>query len=752
MLNQILIGLFTAGLWLGLWSTGIAQEPLAEQPALSSQELAALIQDLEDPAARARLIQQLKALAQAEAAEPPSEVQHATLELLQGVSQRLGGFRETVLQLIDSIAELPWVVTWLQAQASDPLAREFWIEVLITLALVLGLGKLVFYGMQWLLARPYQALTQRPPGNWLARVLLLLLILLLNLLPIAALVITAYLFLGLISPQEQTRLVALAWINASAIAHLGVAVGRLVLAPTAPGLRLPPLSDATAGYIDRWLRRLIYTTVYGYMALQALLLLGLPLPAYQAMRRLLGLVVAMLVILLIMQNRTVVAAYIRGREPGEFPRERPYGLRDRLAQVWYLLAVLCVVVLYGVWTLEVIGGFWFLLRAIMLTLLIMALGHMLLRLLEAFFKGGFQFSWNLGPQLSGLQTRANRYVPIIHTVLKGLVYGLGALAILQAWGVDTFEWLSSEAGRVLGFTAITVIGIVVVSFAIWEVASSLIENYLAEQDRFGRVQVRSARTRTLLTVIRNALFVVLAVLTTLLILAELGINITPLLAGAGVLGLAVGFGSQKLVQDVITGIFILFEDLISVGDVVDVGDKSGLVEAVSIRNVRLRDLAGTVHTIPYSAISTISNLTRDFSFYVFDVGVGYQENVDTVMEVLKQIGTELQKDAKFSPLILAPLEVLGVDAFADSAVIIKARIKTLPIRQWDVGREFNRRMKQRFDELGIEIPFPHRTLYFGIDKQGQTSPLPVQLNPSATNPPSVKRPADQNAPAFPAGE
>jgi small conductance mechanosensitive channel len=201
-------------------------------------------------------------------------------------------------------------------------------------------------------------------------------------------------------------------------------------------------------------------------------------------------------------------------------------------------------------------------------------------------------------------------------------------------------------------------------------------------------------------------------------------------AAAGVLGLAVGFGSQKLIQDLITGFFILLEDIFSVGDVVKVGDTAGLVEAVSIRNVRLRDLSGTVHTVPFSTIDRISNLTKEFSFHVFDLGVAYREDVDQVTGILHEIGAEMRADPYFGDLILDDLEVFGLDAFADSAVVVKGRIKTLPIKQWEVGRELNRRIKARFDALDIEIPFPHRTLYFGIGKGGRAPPAHVLEQPT----------------------
>ena len=280
-------------------------------------------------------------------------------------------------------------------------------------------------------------------------------------------------------------------------------------------------------------------------------------------------------------------------------------------------------------------------------------------------------------------------------------------------------------GKTLSAELAKIGGIVFVSLLLWEGFNLFIENRL---DFKAEEKQPSARVRTLLTVGRNALFVALTVSSTLMVLSDLGINIAPLLAGAGVVGLAVGFGSQKLVQDIITGAFILFEDLISVGDVVTVGGESGRVEAITIRTVRLRGLlSGHVHTIPFSTIGTITNMTREFSYYVFDVGIAYREDVDAVIEVLKDLGREMQDDPYFGILLLGPLEILGVDAFASSAVIVKARFKTVPIKQWEVGREFNRRMKKRFDALDIEIPFPHVTVYFGVDKAGNAPPARLDL-------------------------
>lgn len=202
-----------------------------------------------------------------------------------------------------------------------------------------------------------------------------------------------------------------------------------------------------------------------------------------------------------------------------------------------------------------------------------------------------------------------------------------------------------------------------------------------------------------------------------MLLENFGINMAPLLAGAGIAGLAFGFGGQYLIRDVINGIFILLEGQYRIDDVVKIGEHGGLVESVNLRHTRLRDLEGRVIYIPNGEIKSVINFTKEYSQALLDVGVAYKENVDHVMEVIAQVAKEMREDPYFGKLILDKLEMLGVDAFADSQVTIKCRIKTLPIKQWEVAREFRRRLKNRFDELGIEIPFPHQTVYFGSAKE-----------------------------------
>lgn len=229
------------------------------------------------------------------------------------------------------------------------------------------------------------------------------------------------------------------------------------------------------------------------------------------------------------------------------------------------------------------------------------------------------------------------------------------------------------------------------------------------------------RIDTLLRLVRQGTRLALLFVVLLVVLSELGVQIAPILAGAGVVGLAVGFGAQALVRDIISGFFFIMENQVRVGDVAIVNGTGGLVQEMNFRTLVLRDLSGTVHIFPNGTINTLSNMTNEWSAYVFEIGVAYKENTDRVVEVLQEVGAALQQDSAFAPFIIEPLEIFGVDRFGDSAVVIKGRIKTKPIRQWATGREFLRRVKLAFDEKGIEIPFPHRTHYFG-----EASP-PIEL-------------------------
>jgi small-conductance mechanosensitive channel len=285
------------------------------------------------------------------------------------------------------------------------------------------------------------------------------------------------------------------------------------------------------------------------------------------------------------------------------------------------------------------------------------------------------------------------------------------------------NWFVSTGLRIVLIAIITLILIKAV-----KVLSGRLADLFARQ----KVDVEATkRANTLASVIRHLATVAILAVAFITVLGELGVEIGPVLAAAGIVGLAVGFGAQNLVKDVINGFFILLEDQIRVGDVVQIAGKGGVVERVNLKMTVLRDLAGNAHYIPNGSIDLVTNMTKDYSRYVFDIGVAYREDVDQVMEVIREVDEELRNDPDFGPDILEPMDIMGLDQFADSALVIKARTKTKPLKQWRVAREFNRRLKRKFDERDIEIPFPHVTLYMGEDKRGDAAPMRVTMKQSA---------------------
>ena len=235
------------------------------------------------------------------------------------------------------------------------------------------------------------------------------------------------------------------------------------------------------------------------------------------------------------------------------------------------------------------------------------------------------------------------------------------------------------------------------------------------------------RAETLGRVVRYLIALVVSAVAVMLVLGEVGISLAPILGAAGVVGLAIGFGAQSLVKDYFTGFFLLFEDQIRTGDVIKVADLAGLVEDITLRHVRLRDYDGNVHFVPNSLITTVTNMSRSFAQAVVDIGVAYRENVDDVLALMKQVGAELKADPAFSAKILGDLDIAGVESFDDSAVVLRCRFKVAPLEQWTIKREFRRRLKAAFDANGIEIPFPHLTVYAGVGKDGEAPALPLNI-------------------------
>jgi small conductance mechanosensitive channel len=486
------------------------------------------------------------------------------------------------------------------------------------------------------------------------------------------------------------------------------AASRALLATRNARARLVPLSDAQARTTRRWVSILSGVAIYGYVYLSAALRLGLPWTVHGFLLHLLFLVVTILLVVTIFRVRAHVAALIRafGVNREDWARRLvPWEVLTRA--VPHILAA-WVVLQYLVWVLRIPRGTLLLTRGAIGTLLALGLLHALnISLNRLLVPAPRRTGEDTPEEAEQAPVSAGRTLAVAALRILGAI--AAAFVVLQAWGFNITVWLGTETGldvlgRVLG-----VLGVAAMAGLAWYTVDQVAKRYITAQDPEGNL-IHDNRTRTLANIVRNlaltvALFVVIGHL-----LTELGVNTAAILAGAGVVGFAIGFGSQKLVQDLTTGLFILLGDTVRVGDVVQLGDRGGVVEAVSMRTITLRDYNGVVHTIPYSSISIVANMTKDYAFAVFKLTVGYHEDVDQVMDVLREIDSQLRREWPYRRIMLEPLQVDGVDAFTERGVVILARSRTRAGEQWKVSREFNRRLKKRFDELGIEFPVPQQSV------------------------------------------
>jgi small conductance mechanosensitive channel len=706
----------------------VATGDRAEAAKLDSKQLQGLVETLKDDQARAKFVQELEALLRARREIEGGDAKtDADGTWLSSLSDRLKDAVGTVFAVGAAFADLPQLLDATVAGIKDAETRGRWLAIVGKIALILAAGYMAQLAVDFVLARPKRSIGARGGGTVWRRAGLAALCAVLDLLPLAAYGGAALVVASLTDPDRATRLAALALINARLATGVVMVAARLFLAPFAENLRMLPLTGETAHYLYIWVGRIAYVSIYGYLILEALRLLGLPVALYGFLIDALGFIVAVLLIILILQNRDTVADRIRAPQEAGGPLAV---IRRPLAAAWHLLAIFYVAALYLVLAIRGNGGTAYIVQGTVLTAVIVALAWLLENAGRSAIGRALAIRPELQNRFPGLLIRLNRYTAAIDYGLRIFVYFVAAVAVLEAWGADAIAWIVSPTGERV-FTAIAnIVLISVLAIVVWEVSSGLIERRLTAGIG-GRMP--TTRARTLLPLAQTALKIVLVVLVTMVVLSEVGVNITPLLAGAGVVGLAVGFGSQKLVQDVITGWFILMEDTLAVGDVAEVAGHAGLVERISIRTIRLRDLSGVVHTVPFSAVDSVKNFTKDFAYYLFEVGVAYREDTDAVVEILREVDAGMREDGEYGPDILEPLEVMGVDRFEDSAVIVRVRTKTRPMRQWAIGREFNRRMKKAFDARGIEIPFPHRTIYFGVAKDDTAPPARIRLEQDLSN-------------------
>ncbi|MGC3873848.1 mechanosensitive channel protein [Halomonas sp. GXIMD04776] len=514
------------------------------------------------------------------------------------------------------------------------------------------------------------------------------------------------------------------FLNAFLIIELIKAAIRVLFASRHEGLRLLPIDAQEADHWNRWLAVLIGSVGYGMLVAVPLVNANLSLPLGHA----LGLAIMLLAFIyataFVLKNRLKVRAALEKKAANASMGVSSLALR-LIARLWHLLAIayfLVVLVLSIVHPEDALPS---VMLATLQTLIIVGVGLLLSGMLTQVIGKRITLSADWRRKLPKLEARLNAYIPTFLKVIRTLILIAVVMLVFNAWGLfDLAAWYATDAGYNTISKLIDIILILAVAAALWIILASLIEHRLNADTGRGEP---TARAKTLLSLFRNALAITLITMTGMIVLAEIGINIGPLIAGAGVLGLAIGFGAQKLVQDIITGVFIQIENAMNTGDVVTVGGITGTAERLSIRSVGIRDLSGTYHIVPFSSVDTVSNYMREFGNHVGEYGIAYRESIDDAIVQLEQAFEELKASEEHGYKLLEPLSVAGVIALADSSVNIRVIIKTTPGDQWAVGRAYNRLVKKYFDAAGIEIPFPHTTLYFGQDKDGLAPPANLRI-------------------------
>ncbi|UJW83915.1 mechanosensitive ion channel domain-containing protein [Devosia sp. SL43] len=489
-------------------------------------------------------------------------------------------------------------------------------------------------------------------------------------------------------------------LNAFLFVEMTKMVVRSVLAPHAEPLRLLPINDSNAAYWSFWLGRVISLLGYAFMFVSPLVAANLSLATGGGIQ-LLAMVTAVIIgIIVVMQNkqpvRNQLAAWAHRRGDDNYGR-----FIMAAGQYWHMVAIAYLLALLVVWVTNPDHALPFMIGATIQTAIAILVGVLVVGFISRFVGIGLKLPDDIRQRLPLLEARLTTFVPTMMNIVRWVVVAAVLVAIAQAWAIfDFVGWISSEQGQGVAGSAISALLIVVACIVAYVVVASWVEYRLNTT-----INMPTAREKTLLNLFKNAFTVALAVFGLMLALGQIGVNIAPLLAGAGVIGLAIGFGAQKLVQDIITGIFIQFENVMNEGDVVEAAGKAGVVEKLTIRSVTIRDMSGTVHLIPFSSVDQVSNMVRGFSFYVAEFEVSRDSNIEEVKQAMRDAFAQVM-ETEHKDVILDDLDLQGLIAITPASMSLRARIKTLAGKQWGPGRLYSELVMRIFDDRGISTPTP----------------------------------------------
>ncbi|WP_156954560.1 mechanosensitive ion channel domain-containing protein [Paraburkholderia acidipaludis] len=555
-------------------------------------------------------------------------------------------------------------------------------------------------------------LRHRSAHHWkrLQRLPAALLLASLELLPVLAFGLCAAGVLSLFGPDDAAAASAVGeLVDTYVICRIVIAVGALLFAPDAEALRLVPFSDTAAAFAQRWTVRIVVIGGLGGI-LNAAVPLGMTEDAHLALVKIVALIGHLALAVMILQCYRPVADAIRRWAPKN--GSLAY-LTHWFADIWAGVGIFVVMALWLVWALDLRGGYRELVHAGGISLVVLLIGRVVAIVVLGALGRVFDPQGNRDEMSVG-RRRAYRYYPALRRLAMAVI-GLVMLDVLMhIWGLHPGRLIvNAPIGRLLGSAIVTIFVAIVVAVVIWEAANAAADRRLQAWTDAGDY-VRAARLRTLLPMFRTSLFVSIFVIVGLTALSQLGVNTAPLVAGASIFGVALGFGSQKLVQDFITGIFLLTENAMQVGDWVTVAGVSGTVEFLSIRTVRLRGGDGSLYTVPFSSVTTVNNTNRGIGNAAVKVMIAHGADLQRAIDTLKEIGAELRSEDAYKSGILSDFAYWGVDQVDGASVTLVGQIQCKDSGRWGVQREFNRRVLLRFTERGIELANPQRNFLVGM--------------------------------------
>jgi moderate conductance mechanosensitive channel len=732
--------------------------PATQATALTAEQARQALQVLDDPHRRAQIEETLRAIAAADApragpavtaatpasgsssnsaaAAAPGTIspnglvsqlihQGAMLAVQTGVSLR---------RSIEALLDIPSVLHWWRRLRNTASERSAMASFAWTLCSAL----LPALGIVWLAQRLLRRLTAAPlpppatagvispsndgaelskeaEGQHHAAVHLSLLSrlpraafnLLLELLPLVAFVAATSLMMSILAAAGRAPDRAVdSLIEIYVVSRLIVIMSRFLFRPYQPSLRLVRMSDRSAAFAHRWVVRIVSVIAAGSALAATAFALGLSEDAYLALMKVVALIGHVMIAIWILQGRARVAARIR---TGFAANQSLVMFGNALADSWAFIAVFFVMALWFVWALDVRSGYRALEHVGSLTIAILLVARLVSILAFGAVAKLFQAEEEHAHR-SLVHQHAYRYYPLLRRLLGWCITIVTAILMLQVWGANVL--VVFRGGTIVHRFTTTLVTIAVaaaVALFVWEWVNVAVERRLNRWTKENDL-ARAARLRTLQPMLRAALVLAIAPVVLLIALSDLGVNIGPLLAGASIFGVALGFGSQKLVQDVITGIFLLTDNSMQVGDWVTLAGVSGTVEHLSIRTVRLRGSDGSLYTVPFSSVSTVNNTNRGLGIAIVKVGIAYGQDIDLAIATLKEIGAALREDKQFKDGILSDFTFWGVDQLDGAAVTLSGQIECLDSARWSVQREFNRRILDQFQARGIQIANPQRTV------------------------------------------